>query len=69
MREVEVGDRFEDNDRRQGDRVVRVIQRDPLNDRVQYQVEVAEWNPKTVGRKRWISPVTLYRNYTLISRT
>lgn len=68
MREVEIGDRFEDSDKRQGNRVVRVVQRDPLNNRVQYEVEVAEFNPKTVGRKRWVSPETLYRRYTLISR-
>jgi hypothetical protein len=68
MREVEVGDRFEDNDPRQGNRVVRIVERDPLNNRVRYEVEVAEFNPKTIGRKRWIAPETLYRNYKLISR-
>jgi hypothetical protein len=67
MREVEVGDRFEDDDHRQGNRVVRVIARDPLNDKIQYEVEVADFNPKTIGRKRWVSPETLYRRYTLIS--
>jgi hypothetical protein len=68
MREVQQGERYEDDDHRQGTRVVRIVGINSLDNKVQYEVEVAERNPKTVGKRRWISPETLYRRYTLISR-
>lgn len=68
MREVQQGERYEDSDPRQGNRVIRIVAIHSLDNKVQYEVEVAEFNPKTVGRRRWISPETLYRRYRLISR-
>ncbi len=69
-RTIEPGDRFEDADPRQGNRVIRItgIKNTTFGTRYQYRVEVAELNPATVGRVRSIRAVTLRKKYTRISR-
>lgn len=65
-----IGDRYEDDDPRQGNRVIRIT--DTLNTllgtRYEYRVEVAELNPTTVGRRHTIRARTLRNRYTRISR-
>jgi hypothetical protein len=63
---ISVGNRFEDLDARQGNRVVRIT--DVAGPLVRYVVEVAEWNPSTVGRRRWVLARTILKRYWRISR-
>lgn len=65
---VKVGDRFEDLDERQGTRVIRIVEAPTLSRPAKYEVEVAELNPKTVGRRRRIKVRTLLANYRRVSR-
>lgn len=66
-RPIEIGDRFEDDDKRQGERVVRIITK--LDDgRFRYEVQAANRNPRTVGRRHPISEKTLRARYTRVSR-
>lgn len=66
QRPIEVGDRFEDDDKRKGERVIRIT-RDLGDDFYRYRVEVAARNPRTVGFSRRISGETLRTRYTRIS--
>lgn len=65
---VKVGDRFEDLDERQGNRVIRIIEAPTLSRPARYEVEVAELNPKTVGNRRRIKVRTLLQHYKRVSR-
>ncbi len=68
-RPIVVGDRWEDKDKRQGDRVVRVVDVQDWTETAWYVVEVAELNPKTVGEKRIaISYEGLRKRYQRVSR-
>lgn len=70
MFSASLGDRFEDLDKRAGNRVVRVIEvgtdwRGLPKYRV--QVEVAELAPHTAGRRRWVKASTLATKYRKLS--
>lgn len=65
---IKVGDRFEDTDPRQGNRVIRIIKAPTLSAPARYEVEVAEFNPKTVGDQRKIKASTIRERYRRISR-
>jgi hypothetical protein len=73
-RPIEVGDRFEDKDPRQGNRVVRVVSVEHKAvhafawAEIRVTVEVAELNPKTIGRTYRIAPNTLHERYKRVSR-
>lgn len=64
--DVEEGDRYEDSDPRQGDRVVRII--DVVGGIAEYEVETAGFNPSTVGRREHVTLETLHDRYRKISR-
>lgn len=65
---VKVGDRFEDLDERQGTRVIRIVEAPTLSRPARYEVEVAELNPKTVGRQQRINVASLFRHCRRVSR-
>jgi len=65
-REIEVGDRFIDRDKRNAGRVVQVIDRVGRTARV--VVEVHPLNPEAVGRETRVSVQTLRSHYRRQSR-
>lgn len=65
---IEVGDRYEDLDVRQGTRVIRIIEAPTLSKPARYVVEVAEHNPKTVGNRHRIKASVLLQHYRKVSR-
>lgn len=65
---IEVGDRFESKDTRDGGRIVEVRSLDAGWGRVWVQSEVNPTNPAAVGRRVRIGPDTLRKKYRRISR-
>ena len=67
-RAIEVGDRFEDSDKRNPGRVVQVrLVTDGGEPRAKVQTEVHPTNPEVVGRHSWIRLATLRRRFTRLS--
>lgn len=64
---IAAGTRFEDDDKRQGERTIRLTE-SVGNDRWLYIVETAERNPRTIGRRYTIRTSTLLERYTKVSR-
>ena len=67
-RPIVVGDWFEDLDPRQGNRVVRVVEVQAWTSTAWYEIEVAELNPKTVGKKVAVGFAGLRKRYRRVSR-